>query len=134
MEKFETKNFDNWNAVKKQTDEIKVVIKIRAGEIRWCRFGINIGNEVLGKGETFRRPVLILKKFSGDVFLGLPLTTKAHGGDWYYSIYFNDTKQSIILNQARLLDKKRLEEKIYEVAEAELLKIKQQYCDLILKP
>lgn len=130
----EEKKYDDWNVVKKQTDEIKDKIKIRAGEIRWCRFGINIGNEILGKGETFRRPVLILKKFSGDVFLGLPLTTKIHNGDWYYPIDFNDTKQSVILNQARLLDKKRLEDKMCEVAEAELLKIKQHYCNLILKP
>ncbi len=128
------KDFDGWSAVKQNTDRLKPEIKIRAGEIRWCRFGVNIGNEILGKGENFRRPVLIIKKFSGDVFLGLPLTTKIHKGDWYYHIKHNDVDRSIILNQARLLDRKRLEEKIFEVSETELEKIKQAFCSLIMKP
>jgi mRNA interferase MazF len=127
--------FDNWNVIKKETDATsKTDIKIRSGEIRWCRFGINIGKEILGKGETFRRPVLILKKFSGDVFLGLPLTTKVHTGDWYYTITHEDIERSLILNQARVLDKKRLEDKLFEISEAELQKIKEAYCILIMKP
>ncbi|MDO8521148.1 MAG: type II toxin-antitoxin system PemK/MazF family toxin [bacterium] len=128
------KDFDGWNIVKKTTDNGAIDIKIRAGEIRWCRFGINVGNEVLGKGETFRRPVLILKKFSGDVFLGLPLTTKSHGGDWYHAVAHDGVERTIILNQARVLDRKRLEEKIFEMSETELAVVKRAYCDLILKP
>ncbi len=129
----EEKNYDDWNIVKKQTDSIKAEIKLRAGEIRWCRFGINIGNEIIGKDSTFHRPVLILKKFSGDVFFGLPLTTKSHKGDWYYQIIHSDTTQTIILNQGRILDRKRLEEKMFEVSETELEKIKKAYCTLISK-
>ena len=127
-------DFDTWNILKKATDAVDTQTKIRAGEIRWCRFGINIGKEILGKGETFRRPVLILKKFSGDVFMGLPLTTKSHSGDWYCPIVVDGTEQSIILNQARVLDRKRLEDKLFEVSEKELLNIKERYCELILKP
>lgn len=134
----EDKNFDDWNNIKKSTDKNEIALKIRAGEIRWCRFGVNIGKEIIGKGKTFRRPVLILKKFSGDVFLGLPLTTKNHTGDWYYSIkhisIIDNIERSIILNQARVLDRKRLEEKLFEVPEKELEKIKKAYCSLIMKP
>jgi mRNA interferase MazF len=130
----ESEDFDSWNIIKKTTDKRIVKTKIRAGEVRWCRFGVNVGNETIGKGDTFRRPVLILKKFSGDVFLGLPLTTKAHTGDWYYSITHEGVGRSIILNQARVLDKKRLEEKLFEISETELERVKQCYCELILKP
>lgn len=134
----EEKNFDQWNNIKKSTDKIKIEIKIRTGEIRWCRLGINIGKEIIGKGKTFRRPVLILKKFSGDVFLGLPLTTRDHAGDWYYAIKHNSTadniERSVILNQARVLDGKRLEEKLFEISETELENIKKVYCALIMKP
>jgi mRNA interferase MazF len=129
----EEKNFDGWNDIKKSTDKIKTETKIRTGEIRWCRLGINIGKETIGKGETFRRPVLILKKFSGDVFLGLPLTTKAHKGDWYYQITHNDIVQTIILNQGRILDRKRLEEKLFEISEIELENVKKSYCKLIME-
>jgi mRNA interferase MazF len=100
--------------------------------VRWCRIGINIGNEILGKGDNFKRPVLILKKFSGDVFLGAPLTSKEHTGNWYYNLNHEGEKRCIILNQSRLLDRKRLEEKIYEINESDLQKIKEAYCKLIL--
>lgn len=128
------KNFDFWNKIKKQTDTTESKAMIRSGEIRWCKFGINIGNEILGKGETFKRPVLILKKFSRDVFLGLPLTKKKSLGTWYYPISNNKVSGSVILNQSRTLDRKRLEEKITQVRDEELVKIKEAFCKLVLTP
>lgn len=127
------KDFDEWNEIKKITNNLDTTTKIRVGEIRWCRFGINIGKETIGKGDTFHRPVLILKKFSGDVFFGLPLTTKEHKGDWYYQIIHDEITQTVILNQGRILDRKRLEEKLFEISEAELENIKNSYCELINK-
>ena len=126
-------SFDDWNNVKKITEINDVKIKIRVGEIRWCKFGLNIGKETIGKGSTFHRPVLILKKFSGDVFFGLPLTTKEHNGDWYYKIIHDEIIQTIILNQGRILDRKRLEEKLFEISESELNNIKKSYCELIIQ-
>lgn len=126
------KNFSEWNDVKITTDASIPEMKIREGEIRWCRIGINIGNEIIGKGESFIRPVLILKKFSGDVFLGAPLTTKSRTGNWYHPILLDGIDQIIILNQARLLDRKRLQDKMHEVSEKELDNIKRAYCNLIL--
>jgi len=114
------KDFDKWNELKKVTNNLDITTRIRVGEVRWCRFGINVGKETIGKGDTFHRPVLILKKFSGDVFFGLPLTTKEHKGDWYYQIIHDDIIQTVILNQGRILDRKRLEEKLFEISEAEL--------------
>ena len=128
----ENKNFDSWNKVKQETDKIVSTIKIREGEIRWCRFGINIGNETLGKGDNFRRPVFILKKYSGQVFLGVPVTSTIRNTNWYYTITHENTSRCIILNQGRTLDSKRLEEKIFEVTEKELENIKKSYCNLIL--
>jgi len=127
------KDFDEWNILKKITNGIETTTKIRVGEIRWCKFGVNIGNEILGKGSTFHRPVLILKKFSGDVFFGLPLTTKFHTGDWYYQIIHDDITQTIILNQGRILDRKRLEEKLFEISEIELDSIRKSYCELMMR-
>lgn len=127
------KDFDRWNILKKRTDETNSLVKIKEGEIRWCKFGLNIGNEVFGKGDTFHRPVLILKKFSGDVFLGLPLITQEHKGDWYYKIVHDNKSQTFILNQGRILDKKRLEEKMFEISEMQLGQVKVSYCDLIMK-
>ncbi len=127
------KDFDKWNKLKKNIDQSRPSIEIKEGEIRWCRFGLNIGHEIIGKGENFIRPVLILKKFSGDVFLGLPLTTKVHIGDWYYKIAHSDMDRFVILNQGRILDRKRLEEKLFEVSELENENVKVAYCSLIMK-
>ena len=105
----------------------------REGEIIWCRFGINIGNENIGKGKYYRRPVLVLRKFTQDVFLGIPLTRKEKKGDWYHEIVHGDLKNFLILNQAKTLDRKRLENKMYEISEKELHIVKILYCNLILK-
>jgi mRNA interferase MazF len=32
------------------------------GEIWWCSIGENIGSEMYGKGEFYRRPVLVIRK------------------------------------------------------------------------
>lgn len=126
------KDFDSRNKLKKSIDRSIASTKIREGEIRWYKFGVNVGNEALGKGESFKRPVLVLKKFSGDVFLAAPLTTKIHEGTWYYPLSYQGTAKRVILNQARALDRKRLEEKIVEINFQELRSVKQAYCDLIL--
>lgn len=125
--------FDRWNELKKNTENKNISIKIKEGKIRWCRFGKNIGNEVLGKGALFLRPVLILKKYSGDIFLGIPVTTQVKTGNWYYRFTYNDLERCLILNQGKSFDKKRLEEKIVQITESELLKIKQAYCCLIME-
>lgn len=127
------KDFDEWNKIKKNTDLIKEGVMIREGEIIWCRIGINIGCETFGKGKYCRRPILVLRKFTKKSFLGIPVTKQEKKGDWYYKIEKEGEVNFLILNQARLLDTKRLENKIYEMSEKELLKIKIKYCALILK-
>lgn len=121
--------YDIWNKVKKETSVLKTNIKIREGEIRWCRLGINIGSETQGKGLYFERPVLILKKFSQDVFLGIPITSKIKSGSWFYHLKIHN--RTLILNQARILDRKRLRDKIYELSENQIREIKEAFCLLI---
>ena len=127
------KEFDEWNECKKEIDKKINNIILKEGEIYWCKVGINVGNETKGKGKRFTRPVLILRKFTRDVFLGIPFTSKEKNGDWYYKIEKDNQINFLILNQAKLLDKKRLEERIYQISDRELYKIKQAYCLLILK-
>ncbi len=121
--------YDIWNKIKKETSLLKTDIKIREGEIRWCRFGINIGSETQGKGSYFERPVLILKKFSQDVFLGIPVTSKIKSGSWFYPLRLHN--RTLILNQSRILDRKRLKDKIYELSENQIIEIKAAFCLLI---
>jgi mRNA interferase MazF len=124
------KDFDKWNYIKKKTDLVSKEMIIDEGDVWWCRFGLNIGDEVLGKGDSFNRPTLIVKKFSKNVFWGVPLTLKKKNGSWY--LYLKQIKRTAVLNQMRLLDKKRLEERVFSISEAQLKEVKKNISNLLL--
>jgi len=124
------KDFDKWNEVKQKTNSSNSFVMVKEGEICWCKFGLNIGFESFGKGEYFSRPVLIIKKFSKDVFWGIPITSKYKDGSWYF--YLKNQNKTLVLNQMRLLDRKRLLSRISEVSEKQLMEIKDKIL-LLLK-
>jgi mRNA-degrading endonuclease toxin of MazEF toxin-antitoxin module len=100
------------------------------GEVWWCSIGLNIGDEEFGKGSTFRRPVLVFKKFSKNSFLGLPLTGCEKMGSWYVPSVIAGKKGSVMLNQARVLDKKRLGSRIAEMTKEDFEAVKERFREL----
>ena len=80
-------------------NQSKVVFK--QGDIWWCSLGMNVGEEMFGKGAKFTRPVLIFRKCTSNSFLGLPLTTQEKQGSWYAKITFHGKKNWAMLNQER---------------------------------
>jgi mRNA interferase MazF len=105
-------NFDLWNQVKQITDKKENKVGFKEREIFWLRLGKNIGAEEYGKGNEFQRPVLIIKKLTSNIFVGLPLTSTLKNNDYFHTIEYN-TKKGIIKNSAMILqlktfDKKRL--------------------------
>src|SRR3989344_509759 len=67
------KDFDGWNDVKKKTNaEEPRLYTVR--EIWWCRLELNVGSEQDGHGESFLRPVLIVRAFGPNTCLAVPLT------------------------------------------------------------
>ena len=106
------KDFDNWNKKKKQI-EIDRSRFYTVREMWWCRFGVNVGFEQDGNGENFLRPVVIIRSFGANICLVLPLTTsiKKH----YLRIpigKIQDREATAILSQLKVIDTKRLVEKI----------------------
>lgn len=81
-------------------------------EIWWCSVGENVGNEINGKSNYFRRPVLIVRKLSKYIFIGIPLTTKDKSGSWYVNISHGDRKSVAIVSQIRNYDYRRLDKKL----------------------
>lgn len=129
------KDFDEWNVVKKSahlrqdTDSVF----FREQEIWWCTLGVNVGFEQDGKGESFQRPVLVLKKFNQFVFVGVPLTKKVKRHPLYFSVSFPDgIKRSAILSQVRLLDIRRLTEKMHVLDKKEFIEIKKAVRNIFL--
>ena len=85
---------------------------------------LNIGGEENGKGDSFLRPAVIFKKFNNGTFWGVPLTTKKKRGNFYVPISLSDSKPRVaLLSQLRLMDVRRLKNKIGTVT-------KQNYADI----
>ena len=111
------KDFDSWNEQKKTHNTGSVDIFFYEREVWWCAVGVNIGFEQDGKGDRFARPVLILKKYSKNVFVGVPLTTAKRQTRYHYSFRFKDGASTALLSQIRLFDSKRLLDKMGRIPE-----------------
>lgn len=107
------KDFSGWFALKKTTHETGGTALFHEREIWWCKLGANVGFEIDGRGEDFERPVIIIKKFNLDTCIVIPLTSKPKRGKYYFPIGTVDDRDAIVvLSQIRLIDRKRLTEKI----------------------
>ncbi len=122
--------FDAWNIVKKSLEQKDKVEFFKERQIWWCSVGQNLGSESYGKGRTFTRPVLVFKKLSGNIFLGLPLTTKIKQGSWYMVIRHQTREVTVLYHQARIFDKKRLVDSLGEIDDADFAKIKTGFANL----
>jgi mRNA interferase MazF len=104
---------------------------INEREVYWCSLGENVGDEENGKGDVFRRPVLVFKKFNNNIFWGMPMSTKSKESIYYMKVTLKDVEQSVILSQLRLLDTKRLDTKIGFLSEIDFLRVQDSIVDII---
>ena len=106
------KNFDAWNTIKKKTNiEEPRLYTVR--EVWWCRLGANVGFEQDGSGRLFLRPVVIVRSFGPTVCLILPLTASKQKHPLRISVGDVQGKQaSALLSQMRIIDTRRLVEKV----------------------
>jgi mRNA interferase MazF len=98
------KEFDRWNEKKKWTNSKAVDrnLFIHEREVWWCSVGVNIGVEIDGKNEDFERPVLLVKKFNGLMFWGIPLTSKAKENPYIVKVEHSKGVSHANLSQLRL--------------------------------
>jgi mRNA-degrading endonuclease toxin of MazEF toxin-antitoxin module len=102
----------------------------KEGEIWWCSFGENIGNEINGKSDVFTRPALIYKKLSANIFMAIPTTSQERMGTWYVPVTLGSKKSFVVLSQARVVDYKRLFSKIGELSDLEMDNVTVKFHDL----
>ncbi len=120
--------YNSWNETKKslQKSEHFQHLYFKERDIWWCSLGLSIGGEAHGKGEAFRRPILILKKLSADLCIALPLSTQEKRGTWFTAITFLNQKRSVMLYQIRLLHKKRFQHKMGGLDHRQFMHIKEK--------
>ena len=121
------KDFDKWNIKKKviNTKDISDVF-FKEKEVWWCHLGLNVGFEQDGKNEEFRRPVLIFKKFNAETFWAISLTSQNKTGKYYFSfeVLESKIKNTANLSQIKLIDSKRLIDKMGYMKEEDYIEIK----------
>ena len=126
------KTFDEWNKRKKEVDNLIVRSLYHRREVWWCTLGTNIGFEQDGTGTGYQRPVLVIRGFSASVCLVVPLTTSLKDNKYHISAGVVDGKQAfVIISQIRLIDTKRLAEKIGYISIADFETIRKAVRDLI---
>ena len=128
----EEKHFIEWINLKEKLHFNARVPRILEGEVWWCSFGENIGVEINGKSEYFSRPVLIFKKLSHLGFMGIPLSTQTHEGAWYVQFRFQGKNICAVLSQAKVFSTARLYNRLGQVAEDDLEKIRGGFEQLYL--
>jgi mRNA interferase MazF len=126
------KPFHKWSLIKQSIHSRSKRPFYHEREIWWCSMGVNIGFEQDGKGRNFTRPILIMKGFSKQVLLCVPLTTQLKQGKYYHDIFLDDNiSRQVILSQIKLIDSKRLLEKITKIDERQFLDIKKAIIRMI---
>lgn len=122
--------FDNWNEIKKKTNSHKKKVYFKERDIFFIKIGENIGFEQSGKGDMFLRPVIILKKFNNDFFMGIPLSTTLKDGIYYFQFEFTNKKSNAILSQMKPFDAKRIKHKIGVINKENFKTLKEKISDL----
>lgn len=126
------KDFDVWNEKKKEVNNRTDQTLFHEREIWWCSLGLNIGFEQDGKHDNFERPVLILRKWSKNTFVGLPLTTTLKTGSYFFDLFVNNENSVALLSQSRTLDKRRLLRKMGTFSRAKFGELRESYARLFL--
>ncbi|RXJ90714.1 hypothetical protein CRV01_06070 [Arcobacter sp. CECT 8983] len=105
--------FDQWNRIKRTTNQNNRKLGIKPREIYWAKIGQNIGYEQNGKGSNFARPVLIIRKLTSELFIAVPLTSTLKNNDYFHRFkYINkqngEVENSALILQLRVFSIKRL--------------------------
>lgn len=100
--------FSDWAKLKVKLHFLSRVVYFQERQIWWASIGQNIGSEQNGKNLDFERPVLIVRKFNEQMFLGIPISTKLKQGKYFYQFTKNSRSYCVILSQIRIFSSNRL--------------------------
>jgi len=122
-------------------DWTKLKIRIHASDVKkfpkeksiwWASLGQNIGVEINGKNKNFERPVLIIKKYSKDSLLILPISSKEKEGIYYFKFIDNEGRKNIVnLSQLKTISSKRVIREMGKIDNIDFQQIKERLKNLI---
>lgn len=117
---------DEWNEIKKTINKSQVTNKYpKECEVWMSSLGLNVGYEQNGVGNSFLRPVLIIKKVNNQIFWCIPLSTKQKKIDFYYNFTDpNGKRVSAIFAQIKTQSQKRFHRKLYTMNNSDYVRLK----------
>ncbi|MBI2100458.1 MAG: type II toxin-antitoxin system PemK/MazF family toxin [Candidatus Vogelbacteria bacterium] len=118
------KDFDGWGLVKKRLNEETRRVHIRAGEIRWVTFGVNIGSEIDGKGVSFTRPALVVHVIGSHLALVIPMSTKIKDVAGYVPFEWRGVASALCVHQIKIVSQKRILSRKGKISKQRLRNIK----------
>jgi mRNA interferase MazF len=127
--------FDKWNEVKKIVQNDEQIRLFKQRDIFFINMGQNVGYEQNGKGENFVRPIIILKKITNQMFIGIPLSSQLKKGNWFFEFEFNSkdslSRNIAIIPQIKMFSSRRLLNKIGVIKTNDFEILKQKVKDFI---
>ena len=125
------KDFDKWNPIKKRLHTRTSLSTAHPREIWWCSLGLNIGAETDGKHNSFERPVLVMKVYSRESLLILPITSKSKNDKFHFPVVISDRNIWIKLTQSRVISNRRLLRKIGVLQKDIFLLVKEAFKQML---
>lgn len=122
--------YDQWNIIKQEL-QYRNTFLTKRGEVFWANVGLNVGVEMNGKSDNFKRPILIIKVFNQDMVLAVPLTSQQKNGPHHAPITLNGNKCWACLTQVRVMSTKRLIRKSGFVSQSELEEVINRFKHLL---
>jgi mRNA interferase MazF len=127
------KEFDKWIERKKEYN-LKIITSsfFKERDIWWTSIGVNVGYEEDGKHKKFIRPVLVLKKFNKELFLGIPMSTKLKNNKYYIKVDVQQKTVSVLISQIRVFSSRRIEGKLAELDQKDFARIKDEVIKMLV--
>jgi len=126
------KDFDRWNGAKKALDEGVRGPHCHEREIWWCAIGVNGGSEQHSQTEDFSRPIVVVRRFTRDIFWGIPLTTKFKDNiPFRIRFTIGGIANDALILQMRAYDRKRLVRQIDVVPKEVFAQITNEIIDAV---
>jgi len=125
------KDYKLWEPIKRSVHNVRPRVFFAEREIWSSYLGENIGYEQDGKGASFLRPLLILRKFNNEVCWAVPLTNSLKEGHYYFNFKLREQRSRAIISQVRPVDAKRFKYKIGTISKDEFENLKMKVRQLI---
>lgn len=126
------KDFDGWIEKKKDCHyKTSLPPMFKERDIWWVSIGINVGFEEDGKHDKYLRPVLVIKKFNRDLFLGIPMSTKLKENPYYVKVTVGNRSVSVLISQIRTFSARRIQDKLAEIDTADFGKVKESVVKMV---